>query len=383
MYTDDGFAIRLPDTEHPPSDAELFIEPEEVREMVTGQLGQSALFASHFRENAARALLLPRRRPNQRTPLWQQRQRSHSLLQVASRHPDFPIILETYRECLVDVFDLDALTELMARVRSREVRVVSVTTERSSPFAASLLFDYVAEFLYEGDAPLGERRAQALALDRDLLAELLGAEELRELLSPEVIAAIELELQRLTGDRGPRDVDETEDLMRWLGDLRTDEAAARGAKPSWLDELARDHRAVTVRVGGEERWIAAEDAARYRDALGVSLPVGIPEIFLGPSADAIEALLMRWARTHVPFVAAEPARRWGLPEQLVDSALAALTARGRLLSGEFHPGRGCGSRPVGSIAWWRWCTSCRAARCRFRCSSATSCRRGSPATPRR
>jgi ATP-dependent Lhr-like helicase len=338
MYTDEGFAIRLPDVEQPPTDNEFFIEPEDVRELVTNQLEGSALFASHFRENAARALLLPRRRPGQRTPLWQQRQRSHSLLQVASRHPDFPIILETYRECLSDVFDLDALTELMAQVRSREVRVVSVESERSSPFAASLLFDYIAQFVYEGDAPLGERRAQALALDRDLLAELLGAEEFRELLSPEVIAAIELELQWLHENRHPRDVDEAEDLLRRLGDLSVQEAAARGVPSEWLDQLARNHRATAVRIAGEERWVAVEDAARYRDALGVSLPVGIPEIFLGATPDAIEALLLRWAATHVPFVPAEPAGRWGLPPLLVDRLLSALTARGRLLSGEFHPG---------------------------------------------
>ena len=338
IYTDEGFAIRLPEVEHPPPDDEFFIEPDEVRELVTAQLHGSPLFASHFRENAARALLLPRRRPNQRTPLWQQRQRSHSLLQVASRHPDFPIILETYRECLSDVFDLDALTELMRQVRSREVRVVSATTERSSPFASSLLFDYIAQYMYEGDAPLGERRAQALALDRELLAELLGAEELRELLNPEVIAALELELQGLVEDRRPRDPDEAADLLRRLGDLRVDEAAARGVSQAWLDTLGRQHRAGAVRVAGEERWIAAEDAARYRDALGVSLPLGIPEVFLGHSKDAMESLLMRWARTHVPFVAAEPANRWGLREQLVDLVLAGLTARGRLLSGEFHPG---------------------------------------------
>jgi ATP-dependent Lhr-like helicase len=338
IYTDQGFAIRVPEVENPPADEELFMEPDEVRDLVTSQLHGSPLFASRFRENAARALLLPRRRPNQRTPLWQQRQRSHSLLQVASRHPDFPIILETYRECLSDVFALDALVDLMAQVRSREVRVVSAQTERSSPFAASLLFDYIAQYMYEGDAPLGERRAQALALDRDLLAELLGAEELRELLSPEVIAAMELELQGLTDDRRPRDADEAADVLRRLGDLRADEAAARGVTPDWLAELARGQRAAMVRIAGEDRWIAAEDAARYRDALGVSLPPGIPEVFLGVSTDAIESLLLRWARTNVPFVAADPARRWGLPEQLVDRVLAALTARGRLLSGEFHPG---------------------------------------------
>src|ERR1700682_4099930 len=226
----------------------------------------------------------------------------------------------------------------MRQVRSREVRVVSATTERSSPFSSSLLFDYIAQYMYEGDAPLGERRARALAPDRALRAELLGAEELRELLSPDVIAAMELELQGLIDDRRPRDVDEAADVLRRLGDLRADEAAARGITAEWLAVLARGQRAVPVLVGGEERWIAAGEAGRYRDALGVELPAGIPEVFLGVTTDAIETLLLRWARTHVPFLAADPAARWGLPGQLVDRILTALTARGRLLSGEFHPG---------------------------------------------
>src|SRR5919204_533347 len=222
MYSDDGIALRLPDADSPPGLDDLLLDPEEVRELVSERLPNSALFASRFRENAARALLLPRRRPGERTPLWQQRQRSHDLLQVAARYPDFPILLETYRECLSDVFDLPSLEELLRRIRARELRVVQVETERASPFASSLLFDYVGQYLYEGDAPLAERRAQALTLDRELLAELLGSEELRELLDPEVITQTELELQGLLQERFPRDADEWHDAVVRLGDLSDD-----------------------------------------------------------------------------------------------------------------------------------------------------------------
>jgi len=336
IHSDDGFALRLPDADAPPGADELLLEPEEVRDLVTAQLHGSALFAARFRENAARALLLPRRRPGQRTPLWMQRQRSHDLLQVAGGHPDFPILLETYRECLRDVFDLEALAGLMRAIRSREVRVAVVDSDRASPFAASLLFDYVGQYLYEGDAPLAERRAQALTLDRELLAELLGTEELRELLDPAAIAALELELQGLTG-RHPRDADEAADLLRRLGDLDSEELAARGVPPGWLAALERERRAVAVRVAGDDRWIAAEDAGRYRDALGVALPVGLPEPFLQSQPDPLASLLLRWARTHVPFLAGEPARRWGLPQRAVDEALGRLVARGEVLAGEFHP----------------------------------------------
>ncbi|TMD03867.1 MAG: DEAD/DEAH box helicase, partial [Chloroflexi bacterium] len=315
IHSDDGFALRLPDADAPPGADELLLEPEEVRDLVTAQLHGSALFAARFRENAARALLLPRRRPGQRTPLWMQRQRSHDLLQVAGGHPDFPILLETYRECLRDVFDLEALAGLMRAIRSREVRVAVVDSDRASPFAASLLFDYVGQYLYEGDAPLAD-----LTLDRELLAELLGTEELRELLDPAAIAALELELQGLTG-RHPRDADEAADLLRRLGDLDSEELAARGVPPGWLAALERERRAVAVRVAGDDRWIAAEDAGRYRDALGVALPVGLPEPFLQSQPDPLASLLLRWARTHVPFLAGEPARRWGLPQRAVDESL--------------------------------------------------------------
>jgi ATP-dependent helicase Lhr and Lhr-like helicase len=338
MYTDDGLALRLPDADRPLDPDDLLLDPEEVEPLVGAQLPASALFASRFRENAARALLLPRRRPGQRTPLWQQRQRSADLLKVAGGYADFPILAETYRECVADVFELDALRELLAGIRARQVRVVCVDTERASPFAASLLFDYVGQYLYEGDAPLAERRAQALTLDRELLAELLGSEELRELLDPEAIAELELELQGLRRERWPRDGDEAHDLLARLGDLSAPELEARGVRPEWRRALEAERRACAVRVGGEQRWIAAEDAGRYRDALGATLPTGLPEALLERVTDPLEGLLRRWARTHVPFVAAEPAARWGLPVPAVEQGLVRLSARGDVVAGAFRHG---------------------------------------------
>jgi ATP-dependent Lhr-like helicase len=339
IYTDDGFALRLPEADRAPGIEHLFPDPEEIRDLVTSQLHGSALFASRFRENAARALLLPRRQPGQRTALWQQRQRSHDLLQVASKYPSFPILIETYRECLSDVFDMDALEELMRDIRSRRVRTVVVDTERPSPFASSLVFDYVAQYLYEGDAPLAERRAQALTLDRDLLAELLGTEELRELLDPAAIADLELELQGLNKQRLPRNADEATDLLRRLGDLSLPEAEARGIKEEWLPQLQQERRCIGVRIAGEQRFIAVEDATRYRDALGAALPVGIPEPFLQTVDDPLGSLLLRWARTHVPFTAADPAGRWGIQPDEVERILARLAAQGEILAGEFRPGK--------------------------------------------
>jgi len=338
IYTDDGFALRLPEADRAPDIEDLLLDPEEVRELVTAQLHGSALFASRFRENAARALLLPRRRPGERTPLWQQRQRSHDLLQVAGKHPEFPILIETYRECLSDVFDMDGLRDLMSAIRAREVRTVVVDTERASPFASTLVFDYIGQYMYEGDAPLAERRAQALTLDKELLAELLGTEELRELLDPRAIEILELELQGLLKERWPRDTDEAADLLRRLGDLTMAEAEARGIRAEWLAELERERRATRVRIADEERWIAAEDAARYRDALGVALPVGLPDAFLEKTDEPLASLLIRWARTHVPFFSADPATRWGLPVREVEQALRRLAGRGNVMAGEFRPG---------------------------------------------
>jgi len=338
LHADDGIVLQLPDVDEPPELSELLLEAEEVDELVRAELPGSALFAAAFRESAARALLLPRNRPGRRNPLWQQRQKGSELLQAASRHPDFPILAEAYRECLNDYFDMPALKELLSGVRSQQVRVVTVDTERASPFAASLLFEYVGQYLYEGDQPLAERRAQALALDRELLQELLGEEELRELLDPDAMAELELELQALHPERFPRDADEAHDLLARLGDLGAAELEARGVAAEWLTELGSARRALRVRIGKVQRWIAVEDAALYRDALGVALPPGLPTELLGPAPAPLEQLLFRWARTHVPFHAGEPAARWGLPVARVDEALASLVAAGRLLAGEFRPG---------------------------------------------
>ncbi len=343
LWSDDGIVVRLPEADDAPPESELILEPDEAEELLMGALGGTALFAARFRENAARALLLPRRRPGQRTPLWMQRRRSADLLAVAGQYGSFPIILETYRECLRDVFDMPALREVLAGIRSRQVRVVSVETPRASPFAASLLFDYVGSYMYEGDAPLAERRAQALALDRELLAELLGADELRELLDPAAVAEVELELQALAGGRRPHTVDGVHDLLRRVGDLSTDEVSARVTgdvvAAAALASLQADRRAVSVRVAGEERWIAVEDVARYRDALGVSPPPGVAEAWLAPGdGEPLDGLLARWARTRAPFTAAEPAARWGLAPSLTAARLAHLVAIDRLAEGSFRPG---------------------------------------------
>jgi ATP-dependent helicase Lhr and Lhr-like helicase len=321
----------------------LFPDPDEIEDLVVEQVGASALFAARFRENAARALLLPRRRTGARTPLWQQRQRAADLLQVASRYGSFPILVETYRECLSDVFDLPALRELLSQVQRREVTVHSVETANASPFAGSLMFDYIAAYMYDGDAPLAERRAGALALDRDLLRELLGQEELRELLDPEALADLELSLQALVEERRATSVDQLHDLLRRLGDLTPEEAAARCeggrvAADAWLADLAAGRRAVPARIAGEQRWIAIEDVARYRDGVGVAPPSGVPGAFLDRTTRALESLLARWARTHGPFLSPEPARRWGLPLGVVDDALEGLLAAGSILRGEFRPG---------------------------------------------
>ncbi|WP_448640514.1 ATP-dependent helicase [Geodermatophilus sp. URMC 63] len=339
MHSDDGIVLRLPDTTGEPPEADLAVlDPDDVEREVTAEVGSSALFASRFRECAARALLLPRRDPRRRTPLWQQRQRAAQLLSVASEFSSFPITLEAAREVLQDVYDVPGLVELMRDVRSRRVRVVDVQTQAASPFAQSLLFGYVGQFLYEGDAPLAERRAQALALDTGLLAELLGRSELRELLDAEALAEVERELQRLPAERHPRDVDGASDLLRGLGDLTPAEAAARGVPAEWLGELVASRRAIVVRIAGEERHVAIEDAGRLRDALGTALPVGVPEAFTEPVADPLGDLVGRYARTHGPFQPAEVAARLGLGVAVVTATLQRLVGTGRLVTGEFRPG---------------------------------------------
>ncbi len=342
IYTDDGIVVRMPDAGDAPQGRLVFFEPEEIEERVVSQVGGSALFASRFRECAARALLLPRRRPGERTPLWQQRQKSARLLQVASKHESFPIVLETYRECLQDVFDLPALNQLMGAVRAREVRVVEVDTSLPSPFASSLQFGYVSAFMYEGDVPLAEKRAQALSLDRSLLAEIMGREELRELIDDASLAELELELQLLTGNRKFRDADGLHDALRVLGDLSLAELSARALQPhsvpAWLRTLESSRRVLRIRVAGEDRVIAIEDAGRYRDALGVALPVGVPTDFLDPAADPLGHLVGRYAAAHGPFTPSDPAGRWGIGVAVVSQTLERLEIDGAVLQGAFRPG---------------------------------------------
>jgi ATP-dependent helicase Lhr and Lhr-like helicase len=341
MYTDDGIVVRIPEAdEAPPGDSVVF-EPEELDDLIVSQVANSSLFAGRFRECAARALLLPKRRPGSRQPLWQQRQKSASLLQAAGRYPSFPVVLETYRECLQDVFDVPALKELMGQIARREVRVVEVDSAYPSPFASSLTFGFISAFMYEGDAPVAERRAQALSLDRKLLSELLGRDELRELIDESSLTELELELQLLAEDRKVRDAEELQDAFRRIGDLTLAEVQARAAVPGaaegWIEELAHSRRIVPVRVAGRDGWIAIEDAARVRDALGVALPVGLPAAFLEPVSDPIGDLVGRWARTHGPFGAGDVAARFGLGVAVVEGALGRLESQGRVFRGEFHP----------------------------------------------
>jgi ATP-dependent Lhr-like helicase len=328
LWSDDGIALHLPDADTPPVLDDLLIEPEEVEELVVQEVGQTALFGARFRENAARSLLIPRRRPGQRTPLWQQRLKAQSLLQVARRYGSFPVVLETYRECLQDVFDLPALKRILRGLQTRELDLVDVETPSASPFASSLLFDYVATYMYEDDTPAAERRAQALSLDRELLRELLGAEELRDLIDPGALSDVEVSLLPR-----PRNADELHDLLRRAGDLREGEYD-RG----FAETLLRERRAVRLRLGAGQALAAAEDAGRYRDAFGAMPPGGLPEAFLQPVADALESVFRRYARSRGPFTTKEAAGRYGLPVDEVERLLASLERRDLLVRGELRPG---------------------------------------------
>ena len=325
IWSDDGIAIHLPDADAPPPVDEVLLEPEQIEELVTQELGDTALFGARFRENAGRSLLIPRRRPGERTPLWQQRLKAQSLLQVARRYPAFPVVLETYRECLQDVFDLPALKRLLQGLRTRQIDLVDVETASASPYAASLLFDYVANYMYEDDTPAAERRAQALSLDRDLLRELLGQEELRDLIDPGALDEVET---RLRGEA--RTADELHDLLRRRGDLREGEYPEDLAEP-----LLAERRAVHVRVAGERRLIAAEDAGRYRDAVGAMPPGGLPEVFLEADEEPLHSLLRRFARSRGPFTTGEANKHFGRD---VEPVLRELERRDDLVRGELRPG---------------------------------------------
>lgn len=343
MWTDDGMVFRMPEGDVPPGIGLLFPAPEEVEPRVVRRLAETSLFAARFRENAGRALLLTRRRAGQRTPLWALRRRSQSLLQVAAQFRDFPIVLETYRECLRDVFDLPGTLEVLRQVQQRAVRVVEVETRAPSPFAAAVLFTYVGNFMYEGDAPLAERRAQALTIDHAQLRQLLGEAALRELLDPDAIEELVLTLQRR---RHPlKHADAVHDLLLVLGDLGRDEILERAedaeAAGGWLDALVGARRLVRVKIAGERRYIAAEDAGRYRDALGVVSPPGLPVPFLEATPDPLAGLLARYARTHGPFTARAAAARFGVGVATIEAALRLLVARDKIVEGEFLP-RGSG-----------------------------------------
>jgi ATP-dependent helicase Lhr and Lhr-like helicase len=339
IWSDDGIVIHLPDADEPPPADLVLVEPEEIEDLVVEELSGSALFGSHFRENAARSLLIPRAYPGKRTPLWQQRLKSQSLLEVARDFPRFPVVLETYRECLRDVLDLPSLTQLLRDLHSRRLSLVEVETPTASPFASSLLFDYVATYMYEGDTPNAERRAAALALDRDLLRELLGQEELRELIDPEALAEVEAQLQHTTEAGRAQDRDALQQLLRNVGDLTADECEQRVAEgysaASMLEKLVGERRAAPVRIAGEERYIAVEDAGMYRDALGVPLPPGLPEGLLAEHPDPLAALVRRYARTHGPFPTAQLAARYGVDPT---PALRELERAGTLVRGELLPG---------------------------------------------
>ncbi|SDP53313.1 ATP-dependent helicase Lhr and Lhr-like helicase [Actinopolyspora xinjiangensis] len=343
VSSDEGIVLRVSDAlddsgaEVAPGAEDVVIPPEEVEQLVTDSISGSALFAARFRECASRALLLPRRDPRHRAPLWQQRQRATRLLEVAARYEHFPVVLEAMRECLRDVHDVAGLRELMSEIAQHRIRVVEVPTTGPSPFARTLLFGYAGTFLYESDAPLAERRSAALSLDTTLLAELLGSEEIRELLDAEVVAEVENGLLRLDPRRHARGPEETADMLRALGDLTEPEATARGVGREWLVELEAQHRALRVRVAGETRWIAVEDAGRFRQALGSELPGWVPEVFTEPVEDPLGELVARFARCRGPFRAAALAERFGLSCASVTEVLERLRASGRLVRGELRP----------------------------------------------
>jgi Lhr-like helicases len=341
MWSDDGFVLRFPETEQPPEVEQFMLESEEAAEMVLRQLGSTALFAAKFRESAARALLLPRRRADGRSPLWQQRKRAYDLLGVASRYASFPILLEAYRECMRDVFDMPALMETLRLISNRSLRVHTVDSRTPSPFASALLFSYVANYIYDGDAPLAERRAQALSIDQDQLRELMGDADLRELLNTSAIEQTEEQLQLLAEGYQARNMDGLHDMLLRLGDLTREELRRRAVSDEVaqsIERLLRSRRVLEIQIAGEKRFIAVEDAGRYRDGVGVPLPPGLPIAFLTEVANATTDLLRRHARTHGPFTTHEASGRFGLALSTTEAILQRLVQSGRLVEGGFRPG---------------------------------------------
>ena len=350
VWSDDGFVIRLPGNEEPIDSSLLLPSATELKDLVLRELGSTSLFAAKFREASARALLLPKRRAGQRAPLWQTRKRAADLLAVASRYSSFPILLESYRECVRDTFDLASTAAILAKIGRGEIRVTMLESPKPSPFAASLLFSYVANYIYDGDAPLAERRAQALSIDQSQLEELLGDTDLRELLDPVAIEEVHSRLQMLDEEYHARHEDGIHDMLLRLGDLTAEEIAARTSETDVekaLTHLTAARRLLRVRVAGETRYVPVENAARYRDAFGIPLPPGLAGAFLRPTDDPLQEITRRYARTHAPFPALELANRYGLEPAAVEPALRSLHAQGKLLEGEFLP-KGLVSRMVRS-----------------------------------
>ncbi|MBV9761943.1 MAG: DEAD/DEAH box helicase [Acidobacteriaceae bacterium] len=341
MWSDDGFVIRLPDSEEKLDTEWLLPSASDLRDLVLRQLGSTSLFAAKFREAAGRALLLPKRRPGIRAPLWQQRKRAADLLGVASRYPSFPILLETFRECIREMLDLGAAAGVLKKIERGEIRVTTLESTKPSPYASALLFSYIANYIYEGDAPLAERRAQALAIDQSQLEEILGSTDFRELLDKSALDEVEAQLQSLDPEYHARHVDGVHDLLLKLGDLTKDEIEARSSSQlaaSAIEDLANGRRAVRIRIAREVRFIPVEYAARYRDALGIPLPPGIAETFLAPAHDALSALARRYARTHGPFTTLELAGRYGVAPSAIEAVLRGLHSESKLLEGEFRLG---------------------------------------------
>jgi ATP-dependent Lhr-like helicase len=341
MWSDDGFVIRLPGTEEDFDSAWFLPSAAEMHELVLRELSRTSLFAARFREAAGRALLLPKRRAGMRAPLWQQRKRAADLMAVAAQYPSFPIIMETYRECLSDVFDLAAASDILRRIERGETGVTKIDSTKPSPFASALLFNYIANYIYEGDAPLAERRSQALSIDQSQLEEILGSVDFRELLDKAALDEVESQLQSRDPDYHAKHADGLHDLLLKLGDLTQPEIEDRSATrevASSIQGLVQARRVLRTRIGGEPRFIPVEYAAAYRDALGIPLPPGLATAFLERVIDPMGELVRRYARTHGPFTTEEIWRRFGVAGAQLEPCLRTLHAAGKLLEGEFRPG---------------------------------------------